>query len=164
MLLLGAACRILLLLLTSCCTWLLLERGINLGLKHLLIILTTSLEEEVGSELLVFVTSEVSLSSFMLGETKRLESLNGIHFFLGHSNSSRGITTLASMSMTACTCTSSCEASIWITCKDQVHESARVRLYNLVELWLALTQLLHKLLIETRVLQNSLSDHCKIRI
>ena len=65
---------------------------------------------------------------------------------------------------TMSTSTSKRETSIWITAKNEIHEGARVSLDQLEKLRLTLRQLLHELIVEVRILKNSLSNHTEIRV
>lgn len=153
-------CRRLLLLL--CCR---LRRCCNRFLKCSLIILESSLKEIVGCELLILVTSEVSLGRLVLGETELCETIDSIHFLLGDSQHSWLMTTCCSShSSGSCTCSAHRESRIGVSGEKQIHESCGILLNYCVNLGLSLLQLRDKLLIELRVLQDPLSNYVEVRV
>lgn len=70
--------------------------SLQLLLGHIVILLRTLFEEEVGGKLFVLVAREVGLDDLILGEAQTGEALNSIALFLGDGNADRAtLTTLA---------------------------------------------------------------------
>lgn len=145
-------------LLLLCC------RLSDCSLKEGLFILTASLKQEISGELFILITSKVGLGGFALRESKRCKAVNGVHFFLSHSDLTGS--TCASCS-TCSTCTSTgylWDSAVGVSTKNEIHKLTRVLLDQGKKLRLSLSKLLHKLVVEIRILKNALSNQSKVGV
>lgn len=176
---LGIGCYRLLSL--SCDDWLRLS-GVSLRLSHGLVhisvvVLECTFEQEISGKFLVFVACKVCLSSSLLGEAERLETLDGLELLRGHLHDIAGGTGLARLTgtssrhscahatawHTSTTSTSSCgKSKIGVTSEYSIHESTLVALDGIEKLWVLLLGPIDEVLVEAWILSHSLCHHCEL--
>ncbi len=131
-----------------------------------LLVFNTLLKEEVGGQFLVLIASEIRLSSSVLGEPEGHKAIDGVHLFLRDLNRVLVVTTLTtvSLSCTASVGSTTSSKDVWIASKNKIHEGAGILLNNSEKLRLRLLKLLHELVVEVRVLKDSLSDQTEVGV
>lgn len=142
-------------------------------LVHLsIVLLECAFKQEVSGVLFVLIASEVCFSGFLLGESKRLETFNGLHLVLAHLHNIAWLARLARSASTSSSATgtwhaSSCilaswEAEVGVASEYSVHESSLVRLNRVVQSRVFLLGSLDEIRVEARILTHSLCHKSEV--
>lgn len=102
----------------------------------------------------------------MLGEPEGHKAIDGVHLLLRDLNRVLVVTTLTTVSLSCIASVGSTTSSkdVGIASKNKIHEGAGILLNNSEKLRLRLLKLLHELVVEVRVLKDSLSDQTEVGV
>ena len=121
---------------------------------------STLLKQEICSKFFIAVACDESADAKLFRESQFFESVDGFHFFGANTNlalyRSAAHTTGIATAITASRCSSSLH--------NKLHESLRILLNELVELWRLLLQLLHENWEEIRVCHKLLPNLLPLRL
>lgn len=167
----------------SCDNWLGLSRislRLSHGLVHIsVVIFECTFEQEISGKFFVFVACKVRLSSSLLGEAKRLETLDSLQLLRGHLHDIAGGAGLAWLACTGsrhscahstarhastASISSSRKSKVGVASEYSIHESTLVALDGVEKLWVLLLGPVDKVLVKAWILSHSLCHHCEILV